>query len=91
MHKFSILSFDVGLHIREHNFVNLQWDFYNAVWDLLLSYSPLSLPPLVFASKAIQWTKQSRRTNAYEPVTCLACKRIHLVKPKTGDVLGDRI
>jgi hypothetical protein len=24
----------------------------------------------------------------YEPVTCPACERVHLVNPKTGEVLG---
>ena len=24
----------------------------------------------------------------YEPVTCVACTRVHLVNPKTGKVLG---
>jgi hypothetical protein len=30
-----------------------------------------------------------RDRNAYEPVTCLACKQVHLVNPKTGEVLGN--
>jgi len=29
-----------------------------------------------------------RDDNAYQPVTCLICPRIHLVDPKTGKVLG---
>ena len=24
----------------------------------------------------------------YEPVTCLACQRVHLIDPKSGKVLG---
>jgi hypothetical protein len=27
-------------------------------------------------------------TETYEPLTCLACRRVHLVNPKTGKVLG---
>ena len=27
------------------------------------------------------------RTETYEPLTCLACRRVHLVNPKTGKVL----
>ncbi len=27
--------------------------------------------------------------NTYEPVTCIACQRVHLVNPKTEKVLGD--
>ena len=27
--------------------------------------------------------------DAYEPLTCLACKLVHLVNPKTGKVLGE--
>jgi hypothetical protein len=30
-----------------------------------------------------------RDCDHYVPVTCLACKLVHLVKPKTGEVLGD--
>jgi hypothetical protein len=30
-----------------------------------------------------------RDLNAYEPLTCLACKQVHLVNPKTGEVLGN--
>jgi hypothetical protein len=26
--------------------------------------------------------------DGYEPVTCLACKQVHRVNPKTGKVLG---
>jgi len=26
--------------------------------------------------------------DTYEAVTCLACKRVHLVNPKTGEVIG---
>ena len=26
----------------------------------------------------------------FEGITCLACKRIHLVNPKTGKLLGER-
>lgn len=26
--------------------------------------------------------------DTYEPVTCLICKQVHLVKPTTGKVLG---
>jgi hypothetical protein len=26
--------------------------------------------------------------NAYETVTCLACRQVHLVNPMTGKVLG---
>jgi hypothetical protein len=29
-----------------------------------------------------------RDDDAYEPVTCVACTRIHAVNPKTGRVLG---
>lgn len=29
------------------------------------------------------------RDDAYEPVTCTLCSRVHLVNPKTGKVLGD--
>jgi hypothetical protein len=29
-----------------------------------------------------------RDDDAYEPVTCIACTRVHLVNPKTGRVLG---
>ena len=29
-----------------------------------------------------------RDRDAYEPVTCLACRQVHLVNPKTGEVLG---
>jgi hypothetical protein len=29
-----------------------------------------------------------RDHDAYEPVTCLACEAVHLVKPKTGEVFG---
>jgi len=25
----------------------------------------------------------------YEPITCMACTRVHLVNPKTGRILGD--
>jgi hypothetical protein len=25
---------------------------------------------------------------AYEPITCLACRHVHLVNPTTGKVLG---
>jgi hypothetical protein len=31
----------------------------------------------------------TRDEDAYEPVTCALCIRIHLVNPKTGKVLGD--
>jgi hypothetical protein len=27
-------------------------------------------------------------TEAFEPVTCTACTRVHLINPKTGKVLG---
>jgi len=27
--------------------------------------------------------------DAYEPVTCVACTRVHVVNPKTGKVLGE--
>lgn len=30
----------------------------------------------------------ARDHDAYEPVTCLACKQVHCVNPKTGKVLG---
>jgi len=29
-----------------------------------------------------------RDDDAYQPVTCLICTRIHLIDPKTGKVLG---
>ncbi len=29
-----------------------------------------------------------REAETYEPVTCTACARVHLVNPKTGKVLG---
>jgi hypothetical protein len=28
--------------------------------------------------------------DTYEPVTCTACQRVHLVNPATGKVLGER-
>ena len=28
--------------------------------------------------------------NSYEPATCLACKRLHLVNPKTSELLDER-
>jgi hypothetical protein len=30
-----------------------------------------------------------RGDDDYESVTCLACKQVHLVNPKTGEVLGN--
>ncbi len=27
--------------------------------------------------------------DTYEPVTCIACRRVHLVNPTTGKVLGE--
>ena len=30
-----------------------------------------------------------RDHDAYEPVTCLACKQVHLVNPKTGELLRE--
>jgi hypothetical protein len=32
--------------------------------------------------------KVSKDDNAFESVTCLACRQIHLVNPGTGKVLG---
>jgi hypothetical protein len=29
-----------------------------------------------------------RDQDVYETVTCLACQRVHLVNPKTGEVVG---
>ena len=29
-----------------------------------------------------------RDEHSYEPVSCHACRRVHLVNPKTGKVLG---
>jgi hypothetical protein len=31
----------------------------------------------------------ARDEEAFEPVTCTICTRVHLVNPKTGKVLGD--
>jgi hypothetical protein len=31
----------------------------------------------------------ARHDDAYEPVTCLVCRRVHVVNPKTGKVIGD--
>lgn len=30
----------------------------------------------------------SDKPDSYEPVTCIACQRTHLVNPATGKVLG---
>jgi hypothetical protein len=31
----------------------------------------------------------TERDDTYEPVTCTACTRVHLVNPKTGKVIGE--
>jgi len=33
-------------------------------------------------------TEVSDDPNTYEPITCLACRQVHLVNPATGKVLG---
>jgi hypothetical protein len=39
-----------------------------------------------FAFKATPSINEARDHDAYKPVTCFACKLVHLVNPKTGKV-----
>jgi len=33
--------------------------------------------------------EQTSDDDAYEPVTCAACTRVHFVNPTTGKIMGD--
>jgi len=50
---------------------------------------PLPLPPYRLEyPKLVADDPDDRGEPTYEPVTCAACSRLHLVDPKTGRVLG---
>ena len=61
-------------------------------------FSPYTEHPDLSKRKLIkiQWIKFFRVRNSgprfynegYQPITCLACRQVHLVKPKTAKVLG---
>ena len=52
------------------------------------------MPPFLFRCPNTEFNVQGfvaddpDNDEAFEPVTCTACTRIHLVNPKTGKVLG---
>ncbi|HTV28347.1 MAG TPA: hypothetical protein VMF32_11245 [Xanthobacteraceae bacterium] len=45
--------------------------------------------PALFDEQSILPEATEYDDDSYEAVTCLACRRVHLVNPKTGTVLGE--
>jgi hypothetical protein len=54
--------------------------------------SPL-VPPFLYRCPTTGYRVQGfvvpADSDAYEPVTCILCQRVHLVNPATGKVLGE--